>query len=78
MPLIDLHTHTTYSDGKTTVENSLRCAENLGLSILSITDHNTVKMVHECGGLTFWAYPLVHAPHCELLGRACRERSGWF
>ena len=47
MPFIDIHTHTNHSDGTTTVENSLRCAEDLGLSIFSITDHNTVSAYGE-------------------------------
>ncbi len=47
MNYIDLHTHTCYSDGTSTVENSLRCAEELGLSLFSVTDHNTVDAYGE-------------------------------
>ena len=47
MPFIDIHTHTDHSDGTTTVENSLRCAQALGLSIFSVTDHNTVSAYGE-------------------------------
>ncbi len=39
---IDLHSHTRYSDGTSTVENSLTQAEKLGLSIFSVSDHGTV------------------------------------
>ena len=35
MKCIDIHTHTNHSDGTSTVENSLRCAEELGLSVFS-------------------------------------------
>lgn len=47
METIDLHTHTRWSDGTSTVENSLRCAEALGLSCFSVTDHNTVDAYAE-------------------------------
>ena len=45
--LIDLHTHTNYSDGTATVEQTLVIAERLGLSFLSVTDHNTVNAYDE-------------------------------
>jgi len=35
----DLHTHTTYSDGKADVEMMVFCAEALELSAFAITDH---------------------------------------
>lgn len=44
---IDMHTHTNYSDGSSTVENSLKKAEQLGLSIISISDHNTISAYDE-------------------------------
>lgn len=47
MEHIDLHSHTVYSDGTSTVENSLTCAEALGLSVFSVTDHNTVGAYSE-------------------------------
>ncbi len=47
MDCIDLHTHTRYSDGTSTVENSLRCAEALSLSLFSVADHNTVDAYDE-------------------------------
>lgn len=40
--MIDIHTHTTYSDGADTPEQLLRHAAGLGLTHLSITDHNSV------------------------------------
>lgn len=47
MERIDLHSHTQYSDGTSTVENSLRCAQEEGLAIFSVTDHNTVDAYSE-------------------------------
>lgn len=47
MKYIDIHTHTNHSDGTSTVENSLRCAEELGLSVFSVSDHNTVSAYRE-------------------------------
>lgn len=40
--MIDIHTHTLYSDGADTPEQLLRHAAELGLTHLSITDHNSV------------------------------------
>lgn len=40
--MIDMHTHTVYSDGSATVQELLEEAQTLGLEVLSITDHNTV------------------------------------
>lgn len=41
--MIDMHTHTTYSDGTSTPEDLLKEAQQKGLNVLSITDHNTVN-----------------------------------
>lgn len=45
--MIDLHTHTTYSDGSFSVRELLREAEKIGLSVLSITDHNKISAYEE-------------------------------
>ena len=45
--MIDLHMHTTYSDGTDTVKELLKKAEDLGLEVISITDHNTCKAYFE-------------------------------
>ena len=45
--MIDLHMHTTYSDGTDTVKELLEKAESLGLEVISITDHNTCKAYYE-------------------------------
>lgn len=45
--MIDIHSHTTYSDGSFTVEEILKEAAKVGLSLLSVTDHNTVNAYDE-------------------------------
>ena len=45
--MIDLHTHTTYSDGSFTPEEVLEEAEKKEVTILSITDHNTIDAYKE-------------------------------
>lgn len=39
--MIDLHTHTKYSDGTDTVKEIIEKAKRINLEVLSITDHNT-------------------------------------
>ncbi|MFC2058413.1 PHP domain-containing protein [Chloroflexota bacterium] len=39
----DLHLHTTASDGKLSPEEVVRRAEKLGLSVIAITDHDSVS-----------------------------------
>ena len=41
--MIDLHTHTNYSDGTWSVEKLLKEAQQTGVEMLAITDHDTVK-----------------------------------
>ena len=45
--MIDIHSHTTYSDGSCSVEELLKEAQKVGLSLLSITDHNSVQAYFE-------------------------------
>lgn len=40
--MIDLHTHTNFSDGTQTLEGLLEKAEKTGLKYLSITDHDSI------------------------------------
>lgn len=47
MNFIDIHSHTNYSDGTSTVTNSLTRASDVGLSLFSVTDHNTVAAYNE-------------------------------
>lgn len=41
--MIDLHTHTNYSDGTWSVEKLLKEAQQTGVEMLAITDHDTIK-----------------------------------
>lgn len=45
--MIDLHTHTTYSDGTSTPRELVAQAAAIGLSAVAITDHDTVEGVEE-------------------------------
>lgn len=45
--MIDLHTHSTFSDGTMTPTELVREAERLGLSAIALTDHNTVEGLPE-------------------------------
>ena len=45
--MIDLHCHTTNSDGTWTVEEMLKKAQEINLEVLSITDHDSVKSYFE-------------------------------
>ncbi len=44
---IDLHIHTTSSDGTKTPKEVLQEAESLGLETIAITDHESVGSYHE-------------------------------
>ena len=39
---LDLHTHTSYSDGELTVKESVEKAKKLGLDGIAITDHDNI------------------------------------
>ena len=45
--MIDLHTHSIHSDGKYSACELLELAEDAGLSMLSITDHNAIGAYFE-------------------------------
>ncbi len=45
--MIDLHTHTTYSDGSLTPTQLVAMAADLGLSAVAVTDHDTVDGLPE-------------------------------
>jgi predicted metal-dependent phosphoesterase TrpH len=47
MPGYDLHTHTTHSDGTTSVAHNVRLAVELGLEGLGVTDHDTTSPFDE-------------------------------
>lgn len=42
---IDLHMHTTVSDGTDTPEQLLQCVKRAGITLFSVTDHDAVKGV---------------------------------
>jgi len=52
--LADLHTHTTASDGQYAPAQLVRMAKERGLSVLAVTDHDTIAGVEEaqCAGST--------------------------
>ena len=41
---VDLHVHSIYSDGSETIEELIREAGKAGISVLAITDHNTLSL----------------------------------
>ncbi len=45
--MIDLHMHTTYSDGTDTVKELLKNAQKRKLEVISITDHNGCRAYQE-------------------------------
>ena len=45
--MIDLHTHSTFSDGTYTPTQLLRAAEDAGLTAVALTDHNTIAGLPE-------------------------------
>lgn len=47
MKIVDLHTHTTASDGSYTPTELVKYAKQKGLSAIAITDHDTVAGVEE-------------------------------
>ena len=49
--MIDLHMHTTHSDGTWNTEKLLREAEKAKLDYISITDHNSVKAYYDIKNL---------------------------
>lgn len=45
--MIDMHTHTTYSDGELTPNELVKYAIEKGITTLSITDHNTLNGIRK-------------------------------
>ena len=41
--LVDLHTHSTFSDGRYTPSQLVKMAAEAGIGILGITDHDSVN-----------------------------------
>ncbi|MFN6991851.1 MAG: PHP domain-containing protein, partial [Fervidobacterium sp.] len=49
--LVDLHTHTTSSDGTFKPKELVERAKLIGIEVLAITDHDTVSAFNEINGL---------------------------
>lgn len=45
---VDLHTHTTFSDGVLSPSELMAKAKQVGISVISVTDHDTVAGVPDC------------------------------
>ena len=82
MYICDLHTHTTASDGQYTPTELVRLAKKCGLSILAVTDHDTIAGVEEAQrvgnalGLTVVRGVELSAkdyPNCHILGYGFRD-----
>lgn len=80
--LCDLHTHTTASDGQYTPTELVQLAKNHGLSVLAVTDHDTIAGVAEAQragsalGLTVIRGVELSAkdyPNCHILGYGFRD-----
>ena len=49
MPLtVDLHSHTTCSDGRVAPRDLIRLAKEQGVHVLAVTDHDSVEALPEC------------------------------
>jgi len=62
---IDLHTHTTFSDGLYTPEELMEYASRKGLKAISVTDHDTIDSHDESA---YWAkhYNIEFVPGVEI------------
>lgn len=47
-PKVDLHTHTTCSDGHTPPRELIRLAKAAGVHVIAVTDHDSVEALPEC------------------------------
>ncbi|HUY00195.1 MAG TPA: PHP domain-containing protein [Candidatus Deferrimicrobium sp.] len=63
MDNIDLHNHTTYSDGSLTIREVMEIAKNKNLSFLAITDHFT----------TSWKQNIISPVTFENINQYCSE-----
>ena len=54
--MIDLHCHTTNSDGTDITIQLLKKAEDLGITLLSITDHDTTKAYYDIDNINIKDY----------------------
>ena len=54
--MIDLHMHSTYSDGTKTIKELLIESQNMGLNAISFTDHETCKAYFELENINIKDY----------------------
>jgi len=54
--MIDLHCHTTNSDGTDSTIELLKKAQDLGITLLSITDHDTTKAYYDINNININNY----------------------
>ena len=47
MHLVDLHLHTTFSDGRLTPTELIKLVRTKGLRVISITDHDSTEGLNE-------------------------------
>ena len=86
-PLVDLHTHSTYSDGTLTPEELVLLAKKRGLAALALTDHDTIDglaafeaagAVHDLEtipGVEFAAFwERYHKPEIHIVGLGFDDR----
>jgi len=62
--MLELHCHTTYSDGSLTPEQLVATAKKRGVRVLAITDHDTLSGIDE--GIAFAGNDLEIVPGVEL------------
>ncbi|MFW5733454.1 MAG: PHP domain-containing protein [Oceanidesulfovibrio sp.] len=65
MPEIDLHTHSTASDGSYTPEDLIAAAKKAGLKAIALTDHDTVRGLDRASKAAREA-GIEFIPGCEL------------
>lgn len=65
MPGIDLHTHSTASDGTLTPTELIQAAKNAGLEAIALTDHDTTGGLDEAATAAA-ALEIEFIPGCEL------------
>ena len=72
MKLIDLHIHSTASDGSLTPTEVVNAAEDLGLAAIALTDHDTVDGIDEAicaaSGLNLTVVPGIELSCIHMLG----------
>ncbi|MCD6325426.1 PHP domain-containing protein [Candidatus Bathyarchaeota archaeon] len=75
---IDMHVHTSYSDSSGSVDEVLEEAQRKGLDGVAITDHKTIRGVHEAlkkrGNLIIIPGQEVRTKQCEILALGIKKK----